>query len=176
MRRGAGPIDPLAMFRRQALKSEFAGLPEQVRPDLALLEFAGENALWPARQQAGEAVLAQLQRQLAQILAVHRQDVEGIELHLLVVPAGMQAIKLSPHHVTSAVESVQGLKFNQHVVLLFASETRGPRKVELYAEISSFPSFVFPFILVEEESTDDLRATSARGRTYRRPIYRRSLS
>ena len=41
--------------------------------------------------------------------------------------------------------------------------------------MGSFPSFVFPFILVEEESTDDLRATSARGRTYCRPIFRRLL-
>jgi hypothetical protein len=43
---------------------------------------------WPARQQPLEAVLSYVQRELPEIVA--GQDIEGTQLHLVVVLAGMQ--------------------------------------------------------------------------------------
>lgn len=35
-----------------------------------------------------------MQRQLAQVVTVERENVEGVELHLFVVPAGMEAVEI----------------------------------------------------------------------------------
>jgi hypothetical protein len=43
---------------------------------------------------AGEISLAQAKRQPAEILAVAHQDIEGVSLHLGIVPAGMQAVEI----------------------------------------------------------------------------------
>jgi hypothetical protein len=82
VRRSAGAVWPVLMFRYQPLQAELAGLPEQVRADLALLILADENAVRPPRQQACKVVLAKVQGQLPQILAAKRQDIEGVELRL----------------------------------------------------------------------------------------------
>ena len=71
-----------------------AGVAEQVRADLALLEVAQEYAVDAARQEPGQARLAHRQRQLAEIVAVADQHVEGIELYLGIVLAGMKAIEI----------------------------------------------------------------------------------
>jgi hypothetical protein len=49
VRRSAAAIDALPALRDQALKSELAGLPEQVRPDLALFELADKYAFGSTR-------------------------------------------------------------------------------------------------------------------------------
>src|ERR1019366_3448070 len=84
MRRPASAVGAVAMLRHQAFQSELAGLAEQVRPDLPLLEWRHENSVGAACQQAREIGLAHRQRQLAQILAVNHQAIEGVELHLVV--------------------------------------------------------------------------------------------
>jgi hypothetical protein len=88
IRRGAGAVGPIAAFGHQALEAELAGLPKQVRADLALLEFRDENPLGAPRQQPSQVGLAEMQRQLPQILTVQRQDIEGVELDLVIMPAG----------------------------------------------------------------------------------------
>src|SRR4051812_23994846 len=64
----------------------------QVWSDLALLEGCDLNAISTAREKASQVVLPAMQRELPQVIAVERQDVEGIELHLVVVLAAVQAI------------------------------------------------------------------------------------
>lgn len=39
----------------------------------------------PAREQPLEVHLSQVQRQIAQVVAAHGEDVEGIELHFMIV-------------------------------------------------------------------------------------------
>ena len=75
------------MLRDQPFQPHQAGVAEQVRADLALLEVAQEDPVDAARQQPGEVGLAHAERQLAEILAVADQDIEGIELHLVIVLA-----------------------------------------------------------------------------------------
>ena len=94
VRRTAATVAALSALADNPLQAELAGLPEQVRADLALLVIADEDAFGPSRQESGQVIPAQMQRQLAQIIAIERQDVEGVELHLVVVPAGMQAVEV----------------------------------------------------------------------------------
>jgi hypothetical protein len=74
------------MFRNQSLKAKFAGMPKQVRADLALLKGVDKNPVDPSRQQPGKVVLSKVQRKLPQIVAVKREPVESVKLHLGVVP------------------------------------------------------------------------------------------
>ena len=46
------------------------------------------------RRSTGKVGLAHRQRKTAQIVAVHRQHIEGAELHLFTVLAGMQGIEI----------------------------------------------------------------------------------
>jgi hypothetical protein len=48
----------------------------------------------PPCQEPREIDLAKVQRQLSQIVALDRQDVEGVELHLIIMPARMQAVEI----------------------------------------------------------------------------------
>jgi len=56
--RSTGTIGPITPLRNQTLKPELARLAKQGRPDFSLLEIAHEDAIRPARQQAGEIGLA----------------------------------------------------------------------------------------------------------------------
>jgi hypothetical protein len=85
--RPAGAIAPVAAFRDQALEAHPAGRAKQLRADLAGLERGDEHPVRAAAQQAREVCLAHGKRQLAQILAPKREDVEGVELHLGIVLA-----------------------------------------------------------------------------------------
>ena len=80
------------MLRDQPLQPHQAGMPEQVRADLALLEV---GARWmPSTRRASSRarlVLRIDQRQLAQIVAVADQHVEGVELDLGIVLAASAA-------------------------------------------------------------------------------------
>jgi len=46
------------------------------------------------RRSTGKVGLAHRQRKTAQIVAVHRQHIEGAELHLFTVLAGMQRVEI----------------------------------------------------------------------------------
>jgi hypothetical protein len=52
-----------------------------------LLKGADKNPVDPPRQQLGKVVLSKVQRKLPQIVAVEREHVESVKLHLGVVPA-----------------------------------------------------------------------------------------
>ena len=62
-------------------------MPEQIRADFALLEVGQEDAVDATRQQPGQVALPHAERQPAEIFAVAHEDVEGVELHLMIVPA-----------------------------------------------------------------------------------------
>jgi hypothetical protein len=68
--RPAGAVGPVAALGNRAFQSELAGLPKQVRADLALFELGDENPLWPAGQQSRQAGRALVQGQSAQILGL----------------------------------------------------------------------------------------------------------
>jgi hypothetical protein len=85
-----GTISPLT---HHALEAHIARGPKQVWSDLALLEVSNENAVRAAAQQLRQVGLAHGQRQAAQILAVERQDVEGVKLDFFVALAGCRALK-----------------------------------------------------------------------------------
>ena len=78
---------------RPTFQAHQAGMPEQVRADLALLEVAQEDPVHAPRQEPGQVGLAHRQRQPAEVLAVADQDVEGVELDLGIVLAGVQPLK-----------------------------------------------------------------------------------
>jgi stress response protein YsnF len=63
-------------------------------PNLQACRNRNENVLRSPRQQPRQVGLAQVQRQLAQILAIKRQDVEGIELHLVIMLSRVQAVEI----------------------------------------------------------------------------------
>jgi hypothetical protein len=65
-------------------------LPEQVRADLALLEVGNKDALWTPCQEP--LFLRRCSGSFRKILALEGQNVEGIELHLVIMPAGVQAV------------------------------------------------------------------------------------
>jgi hypothetical protein len=64
-----------------------AGVPEEVGTDLALLEVGQEDAIDAPRKQPGQVRLAHAQRQLANVVAVGNQDIEGVELHFIIMLA-----------------------------------------------------------------------------------------
>src|SRR5262252_4404908 len=82
------------MLRDKTLQAKLAGLPEQVRPDLSLLKGAEENPLRPACQEPFEVGFPHRQGKPAQIISIHREHVEGAELHFIVVFAGMQRVEI----------------------------------------------------------------------------------
>lgn len=59
------------------------------RADFAALKRRNRDALPQARQQPLQIGLAQMQRQVAEVVAVHREEVEEVELHLLIVLASV---------------------------------------------------------------------------------------
>jgi hypothetical protein len=68
---------------------------------------------YPPACAPGEVGLAQGQRQAAQVLAIERHDVEGVELHLVVMLAGMQGVEVcdavDAEHDRLAVDDEAGL-------------------------------------------------------------------
>jgi hypothetical protein len=61
------------MLGDQSLQPHQAGVAEQVRSDLALLVGRKVNAIDPSRQEPGEVLLAQGQRQLAVVVPAARR-------------------------------------------------------------------------------------------------------
>jgi hypothetical protein len=60
-----------------------------------LLEVGQEDAVDAPRQEAGKISLAHAERQPAHVLAVTHEDVEGVKLDLMIVPAAVQAIEVA---------------------------------------------------------------------------------
>jgi hypothetical protein len=87
IRRCAGAIGAVTVFRHQTFKPEFAGFPKQLWSDLALLKVRYEDAIRTAGQQPGKVVLAHGERQLTQIVTVEHQGIESVKLHFIVVLA-----------------------------------------------------------------------------------------
>jgi hypothetical protein len=59
-----------------------------------LFKVGNEDSLWSPSQQPRQIRLAQVQGQLAQILAVEGQDIEGVELNFVIMPARVQSVQI----------------------------------------------------------------------------------
>ncbi len=89
----AAPIGAIAAFGNEPLEAHAAGGAKQVSTDLARLEWRYEYAIGPAAQRPRQVGLAQAQWQRPQVLAAEREGIEGLELHLVVVPARVQRVE-----------------------------------------------------------------------------------
>ena len=69
-------------------------MPIELRPDLALFEVRQEDAVHATRQEPGEVVLAKVQGEVPEIVTTVDHHVEDVELHLVVVLPGMQAVEV----------------------------------------------------------------------------------
>ena len=69
-------------------------MPVEAGADLAPFEVRQENAAHAPRQEPAEVVLAEVQGQGAKIVATIDQDIEGVELDLVIVPAAVQAVEV----------------------------------------------------------------------------------
>ena len=132
------------MLGDQTLKPHAAGSLEQLRPDLALLERRHEDPLGPSPEKLREVGLAQVQRHPAEVVAVIRKAVEGVQLGLVVVPAGVQGVEVrdastpsttaSPSmmnrvfRIFRAVSTIQGYRPAQSCPPLENSRTRSPSR------------------------------------------------
>ena len=90
----AAAVSALTVLGNHTLPIPSGSMPEQVWTDLALFEVREEDAVDAARQQPRQACLAHRQRQFAEILAVAHQNVEGVEPHLGIMPARVQAVEV----------------------------------------------------------------------------------
>ena len=89
--RSAWSVRPALCCLDQAFEAHQAGMAKQVRADLALFEWRKVDAVNPPRKILCQVGLAHRQRQLADVLAVADQDVEGIEFDLRIVLAAVQS-------------------------------------------------------------------------------------
>ena len=98
------------MLRHQAPPSP-AGDAEEVRPDLAALERVHEDVLGPARQQAFETGLAEVQRLVVSL----NQDVERAELGLVIMLARMRRVEvgdaIATEHHGFAIDHMFGFRW-----------------------------------------------------------------
>jgi hypothetical protein len=74
----AAAVQAVAMFADQPFQAHETRMAKQLRADVALLEWRQMDAVDATREQPGQVGLAHRQRQLAKILAVADQDVEGV--------------------------------------------------------------------------------------------------
>ena len=99
-------------------------MPKQVRADLALLEVGKEDAVDTARQQPCQVGLSHRERQPADVLAIADEDVEGVELHLGVMLAAVQAVEIGP-----AVDAGQhGLAIDHELAVAVAQRSLGDQR------------------------------------------------
>jgi hypothetical protein len=91
-----GTIDAIATLRHHALESRVAGGAEEVWADLALLEWRDEM---PSGRRA-------------QVVAVRCEQVEGVQLHLVVMLAGDEAVEVG--HAVDAQH--HGLAINDELL------------------------------------------------------------
>jgi hypothetical protein len=87
-------VGAVTVLRDQPFEAELAGMPEQVRSDLTLLERRNVNAVDPPGQDTGQVGLAQRQGQAAEVVALGGQAVEGVELYLGIALAAVQAAEV----------------------------------------------------------------------------------
>jgi hypothetical protein len=136
------PVDALTMLGDQALKPHPACSLEQVGADLALLEGRHEDPLGSAAEELREIRFAHVQRQRSEIVPAERKAIEGVKLRLVVVLAGVKALKsempstpsttASPSmtncvfRIFRAVSTIHGYRPAQSCPPLLNSRTRLP--------------------------------------------------
>ena len=94
VRRSTAAVRPIAPLRHQTLQAHPAGCPKQIGPDCTDLEWVDKDAVRTAAQKTLKVGLAHRQRQVAQIVAVDRQHIEGAELHLGAALARVQRVEI----------------------------------------------------------------------------------
>src|SRR6266849_1994382 len=117
VRRPAGAIGTIPALGNHALWAELAGMAEQVRAYLALFEAGDKDAFRPSRQQPRQVVLAEMQRQFPQILAIQSQDIEGVEHYFVVMLPRVQSVEIgdavNAEQNRLAIEDERGLPVSQ---------------------------------------------------------------
>ena len=98
-------IGPVPSLAHQPLKPQPAGGAKQIRPDLAALKRIDEDAFGPARQQAFEVGLAQMQRQLVQVIVGLDQDIKRAELDFVVMLAAVERVEIGDASTPSTTAS-----------------------------------------------------------------------
>jgi hypothetical protein len=78
----------------QALKPHGASGAKKIGPDLSLLEWRYKNAVWSSGEQSGKVRLAHRERQVAHILTIAGQHIEGVKLDLLVMLPAVQGFEV----------------------------------------------------------------------------------
>ena len=94
MRGASSVVRPILVLGNQSLQAQQAGVSEEIRTDLALLEVRQEDAIDAPSEQSGQISLAHAQRQLANVFAIDDQDIERVELHLVIVLAAVQSVEV----------------------------------------------------------------------------------
>jgi hypothetical protein len=94
MRGAPSAVRPILVLGDQSFQAHQAGVSEEIRTDLALLEVRQEDAIDAPSEQSGQVSLAHAQRQLANVFAIGDQDIESVELHLVIVLAAVQSVEV----------------------------------------------------------------------------------
>ena len=94
MRGAPSAVRPILVLGDQSFQAHQAGVSEEIRTDLALLEVRQEDAIDAPGEQSGQVSLAHAQRQLANVFAIGDQDIESVELHLVIVLAAVQSVEV----------------------------------------------------------------------------------
>src|SRR5262245_57769531 len=92
----AGAVRPVLVLGDKSLQAHQAGVPKKVRADLALFEIGQEDAVDASGKQPRQVSLSHAQRQLADVLAISDQNVEGVELHFVVMFSAVQSVEVRP--------------------------------------------------------------------------------
>jgi hypothetical protein len=91
------------VLRNQTFKSHQAGVPESIRPDLALFEFGEKNSIDATLEQPRQVGLAKMRWQWPEVFAFEGQHIESVKLHLIIVLAAVQPIVIGRPSTPSIV-------------------------------------------------------------------------
>ena len=78
--RAAAAVRAISRLRDKALEAKLAGFAEEVGTDLALLERRDKHAVRTTSERPCKIGFAHAERQGSEILAVERENIEGVEL------------------------------------------------------------------------------------------------
>src|ERR1700726_873780 len=130
----AAGVGTLLVLGDRSLQAHPARRGEQLRSDLALLEGCHEDSIRPPREQLRQVGLAQLERQLAEIVAAQGQDVEGVELDFVVLLPGHQRVEVG--------DAVDAKHHRLTVTKCFCRFFRADSTIQGYQSVQSWPSLV----------------------------------
>jgi hypothetical protein len=94
MRAASSLIRSIHPLRHHALAAQLAGVREHRRPDLAVEMFDQLDRIGRLRQQLRQPVLACVQRFTPDVATFIREQIEGEQLDLIIMPARLQPVEI----------------------------------------------------------------------------------